>query len=78
MIEGAEMVGNMYLQGGSVIIIVICFVGLLVWVMVTSAKREDRLYTIIDVLSAKLEVLPHMREELEEIKQVMKVFNRHG
>ncbi|MEG1995791.1 MAG: BhlA/UviB family holin-like peptide [Bacilli bacterium] len=72
MIEGANVILNSYLQGGAVVVIIIMFAVLLVWVVKSSEKRENRLYNIIDVLSEKLEVLPHIREELEQIKEQLR------
>jgi len=63
------LISNAYIQGGSTLIIIICFISLLVYVIRSTGERENRLYKIIDVLSEKLEVLPHIKEELEQIKE---------
>lgn len=64
-----EVISSAYLQGGSVLVIVICFVSLLVWVVKSSEKRENRLYGIIDVLSKEL---PDIKSELQAIKEEIK------
>lgn len=61
-----EVISNIYLNYGILGLIVIAFFVLLVWTIKSSKIREDKLYSIIDTLSAEL---PEMRGSLERIER---------
>jgi len=61
-----EVISNIYLNFGILGLIVIAFFVLVVWTIKNSKLREDKLYSIIDTLSAEL---PEMRGSLERIER---------
>lgn len=72
-----EVVSNTYADFGIIGCIVIAFFALLIWVVKTTEKdkkeareesryREDKLYTVIEVLSSEL---PEIRKAIEDINR---------
>lgn len=65
-----EVINNAYANFGVLGLIIIGFFALVVYVVKSGEKREDKLHKIIDVLSSEL---PQIRITLDEIKtRVMK------
>jgi uncharacterized protein YoxC len=60
----AEVATNIYANYGIVGLIVVAFFVLVFWVIRTSKSREDKLYTVINTLSAEL---PQIRNAIQEI-----------
>jgi hypothetical protein len=65
----AEVTSNIYANFGVFGLIVIGFFVLVAWVVRTSAKREDKLYTLIETLSSEL---PEIRKAIEDINRKMR------
>jgi ABC-type glycerol-3-phosphate transport system permease component len=65
----AEVTSNIYANYGVLGLIVIAFFLLVFWVLKTSSKREDKLYTLIETLSAEL---PEIRKAIEDINRKMR------
>jgi type II secretory pathway component PulF len=61
-----EVTSNVYANFGLFGLIVIAFFVLVFWVIRTSAKREEKLYALIDTLSSEL---PEIREAIEDINR---------
>lgn len=65
-----EVISNAYANFGVLGLIVIGFFGLVVYVVKSGERREEKLHKIIDVLAGEL---PEIRNTLNEIKdKVMK------
>jgi hypothetical protein len=65
----AEVTSNIYANFGVFGLIVIGFFVMLAWVLRTSSKREDKLYTVITTLS---EELPEIRKAIDDINKKMR------
>jgi type II secretory pathway component PulF len=64
-----EVTSNIYANFGLVGLIVIAFFVLVFWVVKTSSRREDKLYTLIETLSSEL---PEIRKAIEDISRRIK------
>lgn len=62
----AELISNIYLNYGIFGLIVIAFFCLLIWVVKTSEKREERQYIVIDTLSREIPVIRMAMEKQGE------------
>lgn len=65
-----DSVINLYAEYGLIGLIVVCFFVLVIWVIMNSKHREDKLYQLINTLSTEL---PEIRKELNEIKTELKI-----
>jgi len=65
----AEVTSNVYANFGLFGLIVIAFFVLVFWVVKTSSRREDKLYTLIETLSSEL---PEIRKAIEDISRRIK------
>lgn len=61
-----HVVENVYLNFGLVGLLVIGFVVLLTWVLKRNAQREDKLYTLIEVLSKDI---PEIKSAIERVER---------
>jgi type II secretory pathway component PulF len=64
-----EVMSNIYANFGVFGLIVIAFFALVFYVVRTSTKREDKLYTLIETLSSEL---PEIRKAIEDINRKMR------